>query len=389
LRIALFGYGFRPFFLAAGIAATLLVPWWAASLVWAVPLGTSWPAALWHGHEMLFGFIVAAIAGFLLTAVPSWTGARGITGWPLALLAVLWVLGRVGVSSAEYFSPPLAAGLDLAFLPALAAFMLPPLVRGRNRNTALLAALTALWATNAAFYWGLDHGNPDLARHALLVGVDIVLLLVTVIGGRIIPAFTTAALKQRGLASAVSVSPGMTPLAVIAMLALIGVDFWRPEGVAAGIVALTAAAIQGMRLAQWGSWCTVRKPIVWVLHLAYLWLPVGLALKALALLGNFAFAAFYLHALTIGAAAMMIVAVMTRASLGHTGRPLSVSPPTVCAYSFLATAALVRVFGPLGSALSYTWVILIAASLWTAAFVIFLFVYAPILLSPRADGKAG
>lgn len=389
MRIALFGYGFRPFFLAAGVAAVLLVPWWAASLIWGIPLGTNWPAALWHGHEMLFGFIVAAIAGFLLTAVPSWTGARGVAGWPLALIALLWALGRVGVSSAEYLPLPLVAGLDLAFLPALAAFVLPPLVRAGNRNTRILAVVAALWATNAAFYWGLDHADPVLARHALLVGVDVVLLLVTVIGGRIIPAFTTAALKGRGLATGVSVSPGMTPLAVIAMLALIAVDLWHPEGAAAGALALAAAIIQGMRLAQWGSWRTLRMPIVWVLHLAYLWLPLGLALKAFALLGKFAFATFYLHALTIGAAAMMIVAVMTRASLGHTGRPLIVSRPTVCTYGLLAAAALVRVFGPAGLALPYAEVILIAASLWTVAFAIFLLVYAPILLSRRADGRAG
>jgi uncharacterized protein involved in response to NO len=387
--IALFGYGFRPFFLAAGIAATVLVPWWAASLAWGIPLGTTWPAALWHGHEMLFGFIVAAIAGFLLTAVPSWTGARGFAGWPLALLAVLWALGRAAVSSAEYLPSPLVAGLDLAFLPALAAFVLPSLVRARDRNTPLLAVVTGLWATNAVFYWGLDHGDPALARHALLVGIDIVLLLVTVIGGRIIPAFTTAALKQRGLASSVSVSPGMTPLAITAMLALIGVDLWRPEGAAAGAVALGAAVIQAMRLAQWGARRTLRMPIVWVLHLAYLWLPVGLALKALALLGSLAFAAFYLHALTVGAAATMIVAVMTRASLGHTGRPLFVSRPTVCAYWLLAAAVLVRVFGPAGFPLPYTELILVAASLWTSAFAILLIVYAPILLSPRADGEAG
>lgn len=389
MRIALFGYGFRPFFLAAGIAAALLVPWWAASLAWGIPLGTTWPPALWHGHEMLFGFIVAAIAGFLLTAVPSWTGARGFAGWPLALLAVLWVLGRAAVSSAEYLPLPLVAGIDLAFLPALAAFVLPPLVRAANRNTRILAVLAALWGADAAFYRGLGHGDPVLARHALLVGIDIVLLLVTIIGGRIIPAFTTAALKQRGLGTGVSVSPGMTPLAVIAMLALIAVDLWRPEGVAAGAVALAAAIIQGMRLRQWGGWRTLRIPIVWVLHLAYLWLPLGLALEALALLGKFAFAAFYLHALTIGAVATMIVAVMTRASLGHTGRPLIVSRPTVCAYALLAVAALVRVFGPAGLTLPYPKVILIAASLWTAAFAIFLIVYAPILLSRRADGRAG
>jgi len=389
MQIALFGYGFRPFFLAAAIAAALLVPWWAAFLVWGIPLETSWPPALWHGHEMLFGFIVAAIAGFLLTAVPSWTGARGLAGWPLALLAGLWALGRLAVSTAAYLTLPLVAAVDLAFLPALAALVLPPLVRSANRNTRLLAVLVGLWATNAAFYWGLRRGDPALARHALRVGIDFVLLLVTVIGGRIVPAFTSSALKQRGLAAPVSVSPKLTSLAVIVMLALIGVDLWRPEGAAAGVVALAAAIIQGTRLMQWGGWRALRMPIVWVLHLAYLWLPLGLALEALALLGRCAFAAYYLHALTIGAIAMMISAVMTRAALGHTGRPLVVSRPTACGYGLLAAAALVRVFGPAAIALPYPEVILIAGSLWTAAFAIFLIVYTPILLAPRADGKPG
>jgi uncharacterized protein involved in response to NO len=147
--------------------------------------------------------------------------------------------------------------------------------------------------------------------------------------------------------------------------------------------------IQAIRFAQWRTLHTLRMPIVWVLHLAYLWLPVGLALKALALLAGVAFGAFYLHALTVGAAATMILAVMTRASLGHTGRPLVVSRPIVAAYGLLAAAAVVRVFGAALLPLPYTEVIVLAAALWTAAFVLFLWVYAPMLLSPRVDGKPG
>jgi uncharacterized protein involved in response to NO len=216
-----------------------------------------------------------------------------------------------------------------------------------------------------------------------------VLVLVTIIGGRIIPAFTSAALKQRGISSAVHAWRGMTPLAIGVMVVVTIVDLWRPDKPIAGAIAAAAALIQAVRFAQWQGHRTLRMPIVWVLHLAYLWLPLGLALKAVALLTGMAFAAFYLHALTIGAAATMIVGVMTRASLGHTGRPLVVAWPTVCAYGLLMAAVIARVFGPATLPLSYSEVIVLAASLWTAAFVLYLYVYAPILWSPRADGKPG
>ena len=386
---ALFRHGFRPFFLAAGLAALLLVPWWAAALAWGVPLGTSWPAALWHGHEMLFGFIVAAVAGFLLTAVPSWTGARGFAGWPLVLLAGLWLTGRIGVSASAGLPLPVVAALDLSFLPALAGFVLVPLVRARNRNSPLLAVLLTLWLTNVAFYWGLTHGDSTFARHALLVGIDIVLVLVTVIGGRIVPAFTSSALTQQGIGISLRAWRGMTPLAVGVMVVAVICDLFRPESVAAGAVALAAGVIQAVRLAQWRMLRTLRTPIVWVLHVAYLWLPVGLVLKGLALIFALAFAAYYLHALTIGAAALMIMAVMTRASLGHTGRPLVVSGATAYAYGLLAAAAVVRVFGPALLPLAYVKIVVLAAALWAVAFGIYLLGYTPMLIAPRVDGKPG
>ncbi|HVW67371.1 MAG TPA: NnrS family protein [Steroidobacteraceae bacterium] len=386
--LPILGYGFRPFFLGAGLAA-LLIPWWAGAVAWGWPLGTAWPPTLWHGHEMLFGFIAAAIAGFLLTAVPSWTGERGFAGWPLLLLATLWVLGRVAIATSSLWPMPVVAALDLLFLPALATFVLPPLIRARNRNVMLLVVLTTLWATDIAFYRGVFDADAALARRALLVGIDIVLLLITVIGGRIIPAFTSAVLKQKGVSNAAPAWRALTPLAVGAMLAVTVIDLWRPDSAAAGVAAAATAVIQLVRLARWQGIRTLRAPILWVLHLGYLWLPLGFALKAIALLTGLAFAAFYLHALTIGAAATMILAVMTRASLGHTGRFLVVSRPTAWAYGFLTAAAAVRVFGPAVLPLAYPSVVVLAAALWTIAFGLFLRVYAPILTSPRADGKPG
>lgn len=382
-------YGFRPFFLGAGLAAMLLIPWWAASYAFGVSLGTAWPPTLWHGHEMLFGFIVAAIAGFLLTAVPSWTGARGFAGRPLAIVSGVWLLGRIAIATSQLWPLPVVAALDLAFLPALAILVTPPLVRARNRNTPLLAVLAALWATDAAFYWGLSRHNDGTSLRALIVGIDIVLLLITVIGGRIVPAFTASALKQRSIAGTVRAWPGVTELAVGSMIAVVLSDLFVPDGTIAGVIAALAAAIQAVRLIQWRTLKTLRQPIVWVLHLAYIWLPIGLALKAVALLTGAAPAAFWLHALTIGAAATMILAVMTRASLGHTGRPLVIDPVIALAYLLLTAAALVRVFGLAILRIAYPEVILVAAFLWTAAFVLFTWIYAPMLLAPRADGKPG
>jgi uncharacterized protein involved in response to NO len=366
-----------------------LIPWWAGSVTLGVPLPTAWSPSLWHAHEMLFGFIGAALAGFLLTAVPSWTGQRGFAGWPLALLAGVWLAGRFFIATATHWPLALYAGADLAFLPALAAFLIPPLIRSRNRNTRLLLVLAALFTVNVTFYWALAHADPGLARSALLAGVNLVLLLVTIIGGRIVPAFTKSALKQQGRDTDLHSSRMLDAAAVAAMVGVLLVDLVVPQSRAAGGMALVAAVAQAARLSQWRSLRTVRLPIVWILHLAYAWLPVGLALKAIALLTGWGTGLSWMHALTIGAAATMILAVMTRASLGHTGRPLIVKPAIVLAYVLLTAATLVRVLGPGSSILSYTQVITIAALLWTGAFALFLCVYGPILLRPRADGKPG
>lgn len=389
MKPSILSYGFRPLFLLAGVAAIVLLPLWALSLLAGVPLGTGWPPTLWHAHEMLFGFIASAIAGFLLTAVPSWTGQKGHAGAPLAALACVWLLARVLVATSARWPQWLPAVVDLAFLPLLAALVAVPLVRSRNRNSPLLLVLLLFWACDLAFHLALLRGDPPAARHALILGIDLVLVLVTVIGGRIVPAFTTSALRQAGATAAVASRPWLTGVAVAAMVAVAAGDALRPYGEANGWLAAFAALAQAVRMAQWQAARTLRMPIVWVLHLAYAWLPVGLALKAMALLGGHLAGAFWLHALTVGALSTMIVAVMTRASLGHTGRPLQVHPLTTLGYVLLTAAALVRVFGLATPGLVYAQVIALSALLWTASFALFLCVYAPILWGPRADGKPG
>ena len=386
---ALFAYGFRPFFLAAGIYALIgLIAWLWMYTTGVHPLPTQ-PAQFWHGHEMLYGFIGAAIAGFLLTAVPSWTSARGFAGTPLILLAALWLIGRLAFAAAAVLPLTIVAICELAFIPALAGLLAPPLLRARNRNSPLLLVLAGIWLTDVVFMHALIRDDVLLARTALLVAIDIVLLLVTVIGGRIVPAFTASGLRARGLVPHLRTSRWVDGIVIAAMTAVVFVDIVAPSHQVASAVAAVAAITHVWRLIGWRSWRALDEPLVWSLHLAYAWLPAGLAMKALYLSGNAAWAAPWLHALTIGVAAAMILAVMTRASLGHTGRPLLASRLISGAYFLLSLAAVIRVFAPSIAPGAYQSSVMAAGALWICAFAIFIVVYTPILLRSRIDGRQG
>jgi uncharacterized protein involved in response to NO len=387
-QFALFAYGFRPFFLSAiAFAFVAIATWLVMRSAGVMPL-PKLPPQLWHGHEMLFGFIGAAVAGFLLTAVPSWTGARGFAGWPLVTLTLIWLSGRIAFALASQLPSWAVAVAELSFLPALAIMVAIPLLRARNRNTPLLLVLGALWFVDATFVCAMTIGEPQLAAKMIRVGLDIVLLLITVIGGRIIPSFTASALRRRGIDAPARSYPAIEVTVIASMIALVAIDAIAPEHWAATFVAAIAATLHFARLSGWRGRLTLREPIVWVLHLAYLWMPIGLALKAIFLATGAGWAAGWVHALGVGAASMMIVAVITRASLGHTGRPLIVSKSVAIAYGVLSAAALVRV---LAAAVPnyYEWSLKVAGSLWTLAFVILLAAYAPILLRRRADGRDG
>ncbi len=388
MKVRLFASGFRPAFLMTGLAALTLVPAWVAVWIFGAPLGSNWPPTLWHAHEMVFGFVAAAIAGFLLTAVPSWTGHRGFAGTPLIILVAVWFSGRLVIVTGGAWPAGVVLAIDVGFLTLLAGLLAPPLLRARNRNTPLLLVLGLLVICNIAFHWALMRRDASAASHALLMAIDIALLMVTVIGGRILPAFTSSGLRASGSKATVRVWPLTATTAIGVMVAVALVDLLWPNSRGAGVLAGVAAIIQTIRLAQWRTTATFRQPILWVLHLAYAWLPLGLALKSLALLVGFAVSAFWLHALTIGVLATMIFGVMTRAALGHTGRPVVAQPLTVAAYVLLLLAGFARVFG-MSAGLNYSLVILLSASLWTSAFALFLWVYVPILCSPRVDGKSG
>lgn len=387
-RFVPFAYGFRPFFLLAGLYAVILMAAW----LWIysrglAPLG-SLPPFLWHGHEMLFGFIGAAIAGFLLTAVPSWTGTRGFAGPPLIALTVLWLAGRIAFAAAGSLSPLWLAVCELSFLPLLAILIGRTLLRSHNRNFPMLIIIMVLWAIDAWFLYSIANGELALASRALRVGIDLVLLLVTVIGGRIVPSFTASALRQQGIEAAIRSRPLVERVTIGSMVLVVLIDLVAPWHWAAWAVAAIAAVAQAVRMSGWRSLRTLSSPIVWVLHAGYAWLPVGLALKAFYLASGAAWAAQWQHALTIGAAATMIMAVTTRASLGHTGRPLVVSRSIGIAYLLLILAALVRVIAPAVMS-NYLATIEAAALLWIVAFGIYVVVYAPILMKPRVDQRPG
>ena len=384
-----FAYGFRPFFLLAGIYAVVSIAAW----LWIYHRG-GWPLPalppqLWHGHEMIFGFVGAAMAGFLLTAVPSWTGRPGIAGAPLVILVMLWLLGRVVFFVSPALPAALVAAAELAFMPTLILAIAPSLLRAGNRNWPMLALLALFWIADAVFLVSLVLDEPLLSQRALVAALDVVLVLITIIGGRIVPAFTGNALRASGAPQSMRSTPVVERMVLVSMMAVLLTDILMAgPSITAAIVAL-AAFLHLWRLAGWYGWRTARQPIVWVLHIAYLCLPIGLALRSAWLGGGFAWTAHWLHALGAGACGLMILAVMTRAALGHTGRPLRVPLSIVCAYGLLTLAVITRVLAPFVLPLGYPIIVLAAGTLWIAAFMLYLFVYTPILLKARADGKPG
>jgi uncharacterized protein involved in response to NO len=305
------------------------------------------------------------------------------------LLAALWLVGRLAFAGSAALPFPLVVVCELAFFPALIVLLAPPLLRARNRNTPLLLVLAAIWIGDAVFLYALARGDVLLVRTTLLVAIDVVLLLVTVIGGRIVPVFTANALRSSGEEPGIRGNPWLDGAVIGAMVVVVLVDAVAPWRPVAGVVAGLAAAAQAWRVSRWRSLRTFHEPLVWSLHLAYAWLPVGLALKATHLLTGAPWGAQWLHALTIGVAASMVLAVMTRAALGHTGRPLVAARTTAMAYVLLSVTAVVRVFTPSLTDVDYRWTVMTAGVLWIAAFALFLVIYTPILTRPRIDGRGG
>ncbi|MEK7246147.1 MAG: NnrS family protein [Pseudomonadota bacterium] len=383
-------YGFRPFFLFAGAYGAIAVAVWLAVLhrlyTGAAPVfphGTL-PPHLWHGHEMLFGYAGAAVAGFFLTAAPSWTGREPVRGLPLGALALVWLAGRIAMWSAAVLPLPLVVALDLAFVPFLAVLVVRALSGGWSRRNAIfLPVFAALFAGNVLFHLDAAGIAPGLGARGLVLALDAVLFLIAVLGGRVVPAFTTNALRRAGEERLPVSRPPVEAAALLSVALLAVADLLAPDGPAAGAIAAAAALIHAVRLSGWRGHRTLGEPILWIIHLGYAWLVAGFALKALALLGGFLPAMAAQHAFAIGAIGSMTLGVMSRAALGHTGRELSAAPPIVAAYLLVSAAALARVAGPVLLPAYEPQALAAAAILWIAAFGLFTVFYFPILTRPR------
>ncbi|MEO5696747.1 MAG: NnrS family protein [Burkholderiaceae bacterium] len=376
--------GFRPFYLGAAAFAALSVPLWVAIVLGQLASPMDMPPLLWHAHEMLFGFAAAVIVGFLLTAGRAWTGLATPRGPTLAALALLWLAARAAALLAPY---PVYAALDVLLLPLVAGLLTAVLRRAGNRRNLPLAGILMLLAiANAVFHLaslGVIDVNPMRALHA---GLAVIVIIETVMGGRVIPAFTLSAtpgLKLR-------LRPALElPTVALTALGLAGWFLGMTGPIPAAVLGL-AAALQLHRLLSWRPLTTRGRPILWVLHVAYAWIPIGLALLALAQLGVLG-ASAGVHALAVGATGGLIIGMITRTARGHTGRPLRVSKVEVAAYALVLAAALLRTLVPLVAppGLPDAAPLVAAALAWSGAFALYLWRFTPWLLSSRLDGKDG
>jgi uncharacterized protein involved in response to NO len=378
-----FALGFRPFFLAAGLHALLMMALWLLVLRGEINIGEL-PAPAWHGHEMLFGFTVAVIAGFLLTAAQNWTGIRTPSGWPLAALFLLWLAGRVA-----FLVPVLPAGLvalvDLAFLPVLALVLAQPILKAKQlHNYPFPLMLLVLTAANALVHAEALGWTSDSASLGLHLAIYVVVTMIVVMGGRVIPSFTDNKLRTR--ARRWKAIEWLVPAATLAALLS---ALMAPTSLATMLLAALAAGVHFTRLAGWYTGKFWSVPLLWILHLGYAWIALGFALLALSAAGVAAAAGSALHAFTAGGIGVLTLGMMARVSLGHSGRMLEPAPVMTLAFVAVNLAALIRVAWPLFFPSAYAAGMAIAGFVWIAAFGLFAAIYTPILLRPRVDGKPG
>ena len=376
---AFFSYGFRPLFLGAALFAGVAVPAWILMLTGVGDSEFFSAARQWHVHEMVFGFLPAVITGFLLTAIPNWTDRTPIRGRELMLLCALWLAGRL-VMAIPFLTPLLSACVDVAFLVTVAGLVWREIAAAKSWSHAPIGCLITLLAGANIFFHllALSGAAMDLpARMALAL----VMLLLALIGGRVTPNFTRAFLAEQGMFEQPAPFSRFDGLSVV--LVGIAAVAWivQPQAMVTGWMLVGAGVVNLVRLLRWYGWVSWREPLVLTLHLGYGWLALSLLILGGAILGWGLPTTDAVHAFTTGAVGMMTLAVMTRASLGHTGRPKHAGPLTVCIYILVNVGALLRVFGP-SLDLSTNLVHGLAAMSWSGAYLLFALVYGPFLLRP-------
>lgn len=377
---AVFSYGFRPFFLLGAGHAVVTVFVWVGILAAGWPTPRAFAPITWHAHEMIFGYVAAIIAGFILTAVPNWTGRLPMLGWPLATLVALWLAGRIVM----YFGPVwwLSALVDAVFLFVLFGVILREIVVGRNWRNLPVCALIGLFAcANVLFHAGALWWPAE--EYATRLALAVIAVLIMLIGGRITPSFTRNWLAKRG-GDARPVPPGRFDMAVV-LVSGFALALWVAglAAAVAGTLLLIAGALHCVRIARWRGWTTLAEPLVTILHIGYLWIPLSLGLMGASLLApDIVGRSVALHALGAGAVGTMTLAVMTRATLGHTGRPLTAGPATIAIYALVTVGALMRLLGPISSFDVTVW-LTGSAVLWGGAFLLFIVAYGPALVTRR------
>ncbi|MFO7542240.1 MAG: NnrS family protein [Thiobacillus sp.] len=382
-RFAPFALGFRAFFLAAGVHAVLILALWLLVLRGSLDLG-SLPPLVWHGHEMLFGFAVAVIAGFLLTAAQNWTGIRTPSGAPLAALFGLWLAGRLA-----FLVPGLPSSLvalvDLMFLPVLAVVLAWPILKARQlHNYPFPIMLLVLAVANMLVHAETLGWAADTARLGLHLAIYVVVAMMVVMGGRVIPSFTDNKLRTQARRW-----PLIERLVPIVTLGALVAALFAPDSAVTALLAAMAAAVHLVRLAGWYAPQYWAVPLLWILHLGYAWIALGFVLLALSALGVESAAGSALHAFTAGGIGVLTLGMMARVSLGHTGRMLEPVPLMTLAFVAINIAALIRVVLPLVFPAAYAQGMAVSGLAWMLAFGLFTVIYAPILLRPRVDGKPG
>jgi len=376
---ALFSYGFRPFFLFGALYAAVAIPVWLLAFTGAVELNTAFAPRDWHVHEMLYGYVPAVMTGFLLTAIPNWTGRLPLQGMRLVVLLLAWTAGRIAVGLSGTIGWIAAAAIDGAFLVLVAAAAAREIVAGGNwRNLKVVLLVTLLAAGNIAFH--IEAHFSGMAEYSVRLGLGAIVLLITLIGGRVVPSFTRNWLARE--------RPGRLPAPVdrFDMLAVatggVALLLWiaLPDLPLIGLILLAAAALHTLRLTRWAGERSYREPLVLILHVGYSFVPVGFFLIGLASLGLVP-AAAGIHALA-GAIGTMTLAIMTRASLGHTGHALHASSATQAIYAAIVLSAMARIAAAL-SPTEATVLLALSGTLWVLAFASFGMAYWSMLTARR------
>ena len=383
---ALFSAGFRPFFLSAALWAALAVPLWLMMFGGTREVATALPPMTWHVHEMVYGYGAATLAGFLLTAIPNWTGRLPLQGGPLIILVALWAAGRVGLL-VPGIGAIAASIVDLAFPLVFLVVVAREIAAGRNwRNLPMVAALAALLAGNALVHaesLGLA-ASADLGNR---LGIATLLMLISLVGGRIVPSFTRNWLVK-ALPGAIEPAPFDRFDRAVLVLTALALILWVivPDASVSAVAAFAAGLALAARLGRWRGGRTWREPLVLILHAGYGWLALGLVLLGLNAFVPLLPPTTALHALTVGAIGTMTLAVMTRAALGHTGHALAAGRGTIAIYALVTLAAALRLLAPSAGS-RYLLVLALAGAAWSGAFGLFALLYAPVLARPRLTGN--